>query len=163
MCASLAAHGDPTEELQWAVSMLRDVLAPAGRTRTGLHVCRGNWSRDERTPLRGGYAPLATWLDQVPVTQLVLEYATPRAGEVIPIGRKELGLGVVNPRSESVEAADEIVARVETALRVVPRDRVFLNPDCGFGTFAARPINDAATAERKLAAMVEAARRLRLS
>ncbi|HTO91665.1 MAG TPA: cobalamin-independent methionine synthase II family protein [Candidatus Sulfotelmatobacter sp.] len=161
MCASLAARGDPSDELRWAVEMLGEVLASAAGVRTGLHVCRGNWSRDERTLLRGRYAPLAPWLAQVPVTQLVLEYATPRAGEVISPGDKELGLGVVNPRSEDVEAPEQIVARVEAALQVVPRERVFLNPDCGFGTFSARPINDAETAERKLAAMVEAARRLR--
>jgi len=161
MCASLAARGDPTEELEWAVAMLGEVLAPAGGTRTGLHVCRGNWSRDERTLLRGGYAPLAPWFARIPVTQLVLEYATPRAGELLSPGEKELGLGVVNPRSDSVETPEQIVARVEAALRVAPRERVFLNPDCGFGTFSVRPINDAGTAERKLAAMTEAARRLR--
>jgi 5-methyltetrahydropteroyltriglutamate--homocysteine methyltransferase len=43
----------------------------------------------------------------------------------------------------------------------VPRERVFLNPDCGFATFSARPINEAEAAERKLTAMAEAARRLR--
>ena len=161
MCASLATRGDPTEELQWAVCMLRQVLEPAAAIRTGLHVCRGNWSRDESTLLRGGYAPLAPWFEQVPVTQLVLEYATPRAGEVLSPGAKELGLGVVNPRSESVETPEQIVARIEAALKVVPAERLFLNPDCGFGTFSARPINDAETAERKLSAMGEAARRLR--
>ena len=161
MCASLAARGDPSEELTWAVDMLGEVLALAGSTRTGLHVCRGNWSRDERTLLRGSYAPLSTWLDQVPVTQLVLEYATPRAGEVISTGSKELGLGVVNPRTDTVESVETIVQRVESACRVVPRERVFLNPDCGFGTFSARAVNSAEIAERKLAAMAEAARRLR--
>ncbi|HET9299186.1 MAG TPA: cobalamin-independent methionine synthase II family protein [Candidatus Polarisedimenticolaceae bacterium] len=161
MCASLAARGDPSEELRWALDMLHQVLGTAGSTRTGLHVCRGNWSRDERTLLRGSYAPLATWLAQAPVTQLVLEYATPRAGEVITTAGKELGLGVVNPRTEIVERVETIVQRVEAALRVVPRESVFLNPDCGFGTFSARAVNDADTAERKLAVMVEAARRLR--
>jgi 5-methyltetrahydropteroyltriglutamate--homocysteine methyltransferase len=43
----------------------------------------------------------------------------------------------------------------------VPRERLFLNPDCGFGTFSARAVNSAEVAERKLAAMAEAARRLR--
>jgi 5-methyltetrahydropteroyltriglutamate--homocysteine methyltransferase len=161
MCASLAERGDPTQELEWAVEMLREVLAPAGNVRTGLHVCRGNWSRDESTLLSGSYAPLAEWFERVPVTQLVLEYATPRAGELISPGGKELGLGVVNPRSEDVETPERIVARVESALRFVSREKLFLNPDCGFGTFSARPVNDAATAEKKLAAMVEAARRLR--
>jgi 5-methyltetrahydropteroyltriglutamate--homocysteine methyltransferase len=91
----------------------------------------------------------------------VLEYATPRAGDLIAPGGKELGLGVVNPRSDDVEDPSQIVARVREALRVVPAEKLFLNPDCGFGTFAARPINEAGVAEKKLAAMAEAARRLR--
>ncbi len=161
MCASLAARGDPAEELAWAVAMLARVLVAAGETRTGLHVCRGNWSRDERTLLSGGYAPLAPWFAHVPVTQLVLEYATPRAGDVLPTGGKELGLGVVNPRSDDVESPERIVARVRAAMAHVPAERIFLNPDCGFGTFAARPMNAPEVAERKLAAMAEAARRLR--
>jgi len=161
MCASLAARDDPADELRWAVEMLGRVVADAGDTRTGVHVCRGNWSRDERTLLRGGYAPLAPWFAQMPVTQLVLEYATPRAGAVIAPGDKELGLGVVNPRSDDVEDPAQIVARARETLRLVPAEKLFLNPDCGFGTFAARPINEAAVAERKLTVMAEAARRLR--
>ncbi len=161
MCAALAARADPREELEFAVALIARVLAAAGAARTGLHVCRGNWSRDERTLLSGTYAPLLPWLARVPVRQLVLEYATPRAGEVLPTDGKELGLGVVNPRSAEVESVDEIVARVERALVVVDAERLFLNPDCGFGTFAARPVNDAATALAKLRAMVAAARALR--
>lgn len=40
-------------------------------------------------------------------------------------------------------------------------DRVFLNPDCGFGTFADRPVADAAVAYRKLRALHAAATLLR--
>ena len=136
LMASLAARGDPAEELAFAASLLDRVLAAAGSTRTGLHVCRGNWSRDEATLLSGGYAPLAAWFEQRPVTQLVLEYATPRAGDLIAPGDKELGLGVVNPRTAEVEAAADVIERAEQALRWVPPHRLFLNPDCGFGTFA---------------------------
>jgi len=161
MCAAIAARGDPTEELAFALSLLERVTAGAGDARTGLHVCRGNWSRDERTLLRGSYAPLAAWFERAPVRQLVLEYATPRAGDVVGVGAKELGLGVVNPRSDEVESVEAIRRRVEEALRLVPAERIFLNPDCGFGTFAARPMNLPEVAERKLAAMTAAARALR--
>jgi 5-methyltetrahydropteroyltriglutamate--homocysteine methyltransferase len=74
---------------------------------------------------------------------------------------KELGLGVVNPRTDDVEAADAIVRSVERALAVVAAEKIFLNPDCGFGTFSRRPLSSADVATRKLAAIVEAARRLR--
>jgi 5-methyltetrahydropteroyltriglutamate--homocysteine methyltransferase len=126
-----------------------------------LHVCRGNWSRDESTLLSGSYAPLASWFGRVPVRQLVLEYATPRAGGVVPAGDKELGLGVVNPRSDAIETPAGICGRVQAAMRHVPAERIFLNPDCGFGTFAARPMNSPEVAALKLAAMAEAARMLR--
>ncbi len=76
-------------------------------------------------------------------------------------GDKELGLGVVNPRSDAIERPEEIERRVEEALRTVPAERIFLNPDCGFGTFAARPMNPPEVAARKLAAIAAAARGLR--
>ena len=161
MCASLAARRDPTEELEVAVSLLTRVLARAGAARTGLHVCRGNWSRDETRLLSGTYAPLAPWLERVPVTQLVLEYATPRAGRLVSPGEKELGLGVVNPRSDEIESVEQVVERARVALTEVEPRQLFLNPDCGFGTFASRPMNSHGTAKRKLEAMAAAARRLR--
>ncbi|HKQ57845.1 MAG TPA: cobalamin-independent methionine synthase II family protein [Candidatus Eisenbacteria bacterium] len=161
MCAALAARKDPQEELEFAVSMIGRVLEGAGEVRTGLHVCRGNWSRDESTLLSGTYAPLAPWFERMPVRQLVLEYATSRAGEVVSPGGKELGLGVVNPRSDEIEAPAQICERVRAAMRHVPAERLFLNPDCGFGTFAARPMNTPDVAARKLASMVAAARILR--
>jgi 5-methyltetrahydropteroyltriglutamate--homocysteine methyltransferase len=38
---------------------------------------------------------------------------------------------------------------------------VFLNPDCGFGTFSNRPMNTREIASAKVAAMTAAARDLR--
>ena len=68
---------------------------------------------------------------------------------------------MVNPRTAVVESPDEIVARAREALRYVPVDRLFLNPDCGFGTFAQRPLNTPEIATRKLAAISQAAATLR--
>jgi 5-methyltetrahydropteroyltriglutamate--homocysteine methyltransferase len=161
MCAALAARRDPVEELTFATALINRVVEGLGGVRVGVHVCRGNWSRDETTLLSGGYQALAGYLDRLQVRQLVLEYATDRAGGLLPFAGKELGLGVVNPRSDTVETVDEIVAAVEEALRIYPAERLFLNPDCGFGTFSNRPMNSAATAAAKLGAMAGAARQLR--
>jgi 5-methyltetrahydropteroyltriglutamate--homocysteine methyltransferase len=161
MCAALAARSDPAEELELAVTLINRVVDGIDSVRTGLHVCRGNWSTREETLLSGSYAPLAPYLARVHVKQLVLEYATPRAGRIVPVDGKELGLGVVNPRTPDVETPEHVAERVREALRHVPANTVFLNPDCGFGTFSARPMNTPEVAERKLASMVEAARRLR--
>lgn len=163
MCASLAASGDPTEELEWAVSLLNRVVAGVDRSKVtlGLHICRGNWSQDESILLRGSYHPLKPWLERMDVDQLVLEYATERAGDVMAFAGRSLGLGVVNPRHERVETPEEIVAQVERALQHYPADRIYLNPDCGFGTFSNSPVNSGEIAARKMQALVAAARLLR--
>jgi 5-methyltetrahydropteroyltriglutamate--homocysteine methyltransferase len=161
MCAALAARADPAEELELAVSLVNRVVEGVDGVRTGVHVCRGNWSRDETTLLRGGYHGLAPYLGRLNVTQLVLEYATERAGDLLAFERKELGLGVVNPRTDVVESSEQIGRAIEAALRLYRPERIFLNPDCGFGTFSARPMSSADVALAKLRAMAAAARALR--
>jgi len=161
MCAALAARKDPAAELEFAVELINRVVQGLDGVRTGVHICRGNWSQNEETLLRGSYQPLVPYLERLQVQQLVLEYATPRAGTLVAVAHKELGLGVVNPRTPEVESPEAIVARVREALRQLPAERLFLNPDCGFGTFASRPMNAPAIAQAKLAAVSEAAARLR--
>jgi 5-methyltetrahydropteroyltriglutamate--homocysteine methyltransferase len=157
MCAALAARKDPAEELELAVDLVNRVVRDFDHVRIGLHVCRGNWSRDESTLLRGGYGPLRAYFDRMQVRQLVLEYATERAGELVPVGDKELGLGVVNPRTDRVETTEEIRASIERALQSVPAGRLFLNPDCGFATFSRRPVSTSDFAAEKLRVLVETA------
>jgi 5-methyltetrahydropteroyltriglutamate--homocysteine methyltransferase len=161
MCATLAASKDPSEELEFAVSLMSRVMEGIDAERVGVHVCRGNWSRNEETLLRGSYSPLQPYLDRMPVKQLVLEYATERAGDALAFEGKELGLGVVNPRTERVESVQEIRSEVREAAKLYPPEHIWLNPDCGFGTFANRPMNREEIAQAKLKAMVEAARSLR--
>jgi 5-methyltetrahydropteroyltriglutamate--homocysteine methyltransferase len=161
MCASLADRGDPQEELEFAVGLINAVVAGLAGPIVGVHVCRGNWSRDEAILLRGDYAPLAPYLERLEVDQLVLEYATERAGDLRAFGGKSLGLGVVNPRTDAVETRAQIEVSVRRALALYAPDRLFLNPDCGFGTFSRSPMNSPAVAEAKLRAMVEAAEDLR--
>ena len=161
MCAALAARRDPTEELGFAVSLINEVVANMDDLRLGLHVCFGNWSRDESALLSGGYQSLRPYLDRLRITQLVLEYATDRAGALLAFDDKEIGLGVVNPRTQQVETPAQIRIAVEQALDLYPAERVFLNPDCGFGTFANRPMNTQEIASAKVAAMAAAARDLR--
>jgi len=164
MCAALAARNDPAEELEFAVDLINRVVTGLDGLRIGLHVCRGNWSQQEQTLLKGSYHPLAPYLARLNVQQLVLEFATPRAGELAAllgvreiVNEKELGLGVVNPRTPETEPVRAIVERVKEALQYLPPERIFLNPDCGFGTFSSRPMNSVKVAVRKLEALAQAA------
>ena len=165
MCAALASRNDPSEELEWAVTMMNQVAesieAHPQRPRLGMHVCRGNWSTREETLLVGNYAPLAPWFERINIDQLVLEYATPRAGDLMPFGDKELGLGAVNPRIAEIESPDLIARRIDEALVHWTPDRLFLNPDCGFATFSEREMNSEAIAAEKMRSLVQAASRYR--
>jgi 5-methyltetrahydropteroyltriglutamate--homocysteine methyltransferase len=99
------------------------------------------------------------------VDQFVLEYATDRAGPVEALkqlpARAQVGFGVVNPRTAEVEAPEAVAARAGGVARLLGPGRIFLNPDCGFGTFADRPVNDARTAAQKLRTLAVAAESLR--
>ena len=91
----------------------------------------------------------------------MLEYATERAGDLMPFGGKELGLGVVNPRTDTVESTAAIRAASRRRCASTRPSQIFLNPDCGFGTFSNRPMNTGEIAAAKVGAMVAAARELR--
>lgn len=167
MCAALASRKDPTEELTYARELVNQTVKGISGVKIGIHVCRGNWSRKEDVLLKGNYGPLLPYLTEMNVHQLVLEFATPRAGELKVFkeygDEKELGLGVVNPRSAEVESPSLIQKRVEEALKFFEPSKLYLNPDCGFGTFAERPVNDTRTAYAKLQAISKAAKGLRES
>ncbi|MDJ0624484.1 MAG: hypothetical protein QNJ17_16085 [Desulfocapsaceae bacterium] len=133
--------------------------------KTGVHICRGNWSKQEDVLLSGDYAKLLPALERMKIDQFVLEYATPRAGDIDIVGRalhdRELGLGVVNPRTDLVESLDFIVGKAEKALEYYRPDQLYLNTDCGFGCFASRSVNIEDVAYKKLCAIVESANQLR--
>jgi 5-methyltetrahydropteroyltriglutamate--homocysteine methyltransferase len=145
--------------------LLNDIIRGIDGIRIGIHVCRGNWSRSEEVLLEGDYTKLIPAFSSMNVGQYVLEYATPRAGELAVVGEalahKEIGLGVVNPRTAQVEPVEEIVARAEAAMEWFDPEKIFLNPDCGFGCFANRCVNDAHTATEKLRNIARAAQILR--
>ena len=165
MCAALPNRRDPTEELEMAVRLMNETMAGITGIKTGVHVCRGNWSRKEEVLLTGNYGPMLPYLVQMNIDQLVLECATPRAGEMEVFkeysNEKEIGLGVVNPRTDEIEPPEQIVARVKELLEYFDPEKIYLNPDCGFGTFAERNVNTHAIAIEKMRTITEAALMLR--
>jgi 5-methyltetrahydropteroyltriglutamate--homocysteine methyltransferase len=130
---------------------------------TAVHLCRRNKARGGWVG-EGGYDPIVPALRHLQVRQYVLEFTIPVAGDFAVLRRlpddRLIGLGCVDCRGEHVEPPEVIAARVERALRHVERERVWLNPDCGFapGSAAEIPIDEAYA---KLRSEVEAAGVLR--
>ncbi|HXX20722.1 MAG TPA: cobalamin-independent methionine synthase II family protein [Candidatus Acidoferrum sp.] len=165
MCAALAASSSPEGELERAVTLMNRVVEGIHGPILAVHVCRGNWSRNEDVLLSGPYDGLIPYLNRMKLDQFVLEYATSRAGKPKALAAlrpgAQIGYGVVNPRTSEIEPPEEIVSRVRELAEIISPDRIFLNPDCGFGTFAERPVADERTAYAKLCTLVSAARQLR--
>ena len=170
MCAALSEKKDPTEELKFATKLIKSVIdyAKEKEILVSLHVCRGNWSRDESILLTGPYTPLLPLFEQTLPNILTLEFSTPRAGEISSLFSSTLirdncilGLGVMNPRTDDIEPLEDILNRVEEVMQYIPKERIWLNPDCGFATFANRPVSTMDIIDKKLARLNEAKNTLR--
>jgi len=165
MCGALSAKADPVSELAFARDLVNAVTAGFPRERLAMHMCRGNWTPDESAALSGDYAPLVPTLAQMNVGTMLLELCTPRAGEMeilrsLPDDMR-IGVGVVNQKLSTIEPVEEIVAKGERAIQLFGAHRVHFCPDCGFATFADNPVSSEKVAEQKLAAIAQAAVRLR--
>jgi 5-methyltetrahydropteroyltriglutamate--homocysteine methyltransferase len=68
---------------------------------------------------------------------------------------KDISFGVVDVHSHRIEDAEAVRRRVEQALTILPKDRVWVDPDCGLKT---RTVDEAIA---KLRACVEAAKAFR--
>jgi 5-methyltetrahydropteroyltriglutamate--homocysteine methyltransferase len=161
MCGALSEKGSAEHELAFARELINEVVDGAPLERTAIHICRGNWTRDESAALSGDYRPLVPLLKAVKVGNYLLELCTPRAGEIealkeLPQDRR-IGVGVVNQKTEIVESVEEILAKAKKAANLFGADRIFLNPDCGFATFADNPVCSSRLAEAKLSALARAA------
>ncbi|MEK7271136.1 MAG: 5-methyltetrahydropteroyltriglutamate--homocysteine methyltransferase, partial [Planctomycetota bacterium] len=165
MCGALSAKKDPERELAFARDLLNATVQGLPAARTAIHVCRGNWTRDETAAMTGGYAPLLPFLRSLRVGTFFLEACTPRAGGMdilrgLPDDRR-IGIGVVNQKRERIETVEEVLAKANQAIDLFGRDRVLLNPDCGFATFSANPVASVQVAEGKLRAIAQASLILR--
>nr|WP_279577947.1 hypothetical protein [Paracoccus versutus] len=104
-------------------------------------------------------------LAQVRAGAYLLEAATPRAGDMGVLSAlpedARIGRGMVNQKLQTVEAVDEIAARIARAITLFGRERVLLHPDCGFATFADNPICCGDLACDKIATIGQAAARFR--
>ncbi|WP_455058781.1 cobalamin-independent methionine synthase II family protein [Parvimonas micra] len=170
MCAALSERKDPTEELKFATNLIKSVIdyIKEKDVLSSLHVCRGNWSKDESILLSGPYTPLVPLFEETSPDILALEFSTPRAGELDSLlssakikENSILALGVINPRTDIIESSQSIIEKTEEALKYLPKEKIWLNPDCGFATFSNRPVSTFEIIEKKLEQLLIAKNALR--
>jgi 5-methyltetrahydropteroyltriglutamate--homocysteine methyltransferase len=160
-----AGYDDPDRAAAFAVEMTNQVVDGVGGVKLAVHLCRraGARARGEAR-FQGGYEPILPHLNRLRVHHLTMEFTAPEAGDMAVFRDLredlEIGLGCVSTQPGQIDTVDEIVARVETAMRHLAAERITLNPDCGFapGSAARVGIDEV---YQKLKNQVAAARRLR--
>ncbi len=136
-------HEDPESESDLAVDLINGVLEGVDGIDTAIHLCRRNRGRAGWVG-EGGYDPIMRQLRKLAVRQYIMEFTIPVAGDFDVLRRlpddRLIGLGCVDVRAEQIDTPEQIVARVEQALDHVDKERLSLNPDCGFAPGSAAEI-----------------------
>ena len=144
------------EDLPWAIKAVNALVEGVSADVT-LHICYGN--RYGKPSFEGTYRYLFPKVLDANVQALSLEFAR-RGEEDLQLFKEfnapfQLGLGVIDVKSQEVESAALVADRIRRALEVVPAEKLVINPDCG----CVRLPRDVAF--NKLAAMVEGTRMVR--
>jgi 5-methyltetrahydropteroyltriglutamate--homocysteine methyltransferase len=144
------------EDFEWGVKAL-NLLVDGVEAKIAVHICYGN--RYGKPSWEGSYRYLLPGILDAHVQQVTLEFAR-RGGEDLELFRElpprfELGIGVIDVKTQAVETAHQVAERIRKALEVLPAERLFVLPDCGLLHLP----RDVAFA--KLAAMVEGTRLVR--
>ncbi|MGW5264484.1 5-methyltetrahydropteroyltriglutamate--homocysteine S-methyltransferase [Microbispora sp. NPDC004025] len=132
--------------LEWAVAAYRWATSGASeRTQIHTHLCYSDADQ------------ILAAIDGLDADVTSIESARSRGRLLGAVGdfSRGLGPGVYDIHSPRVPGADEVEGLLTEALRAVPAERLWVNPDCGLKTRSYEQV------EAALAGVVEAAARLR--
>jgi 5-methyltetrahydropteroyltriglutamate--homocysteine methyltransferase len=149
------------EEVDLSVEMVNQVVDGLEGIFISAHLCHGH-GNNEAIP--AGTELMRGAVQGMRVDRFAMEFNSGAGRSMqsladFPRG-KILGLGVVVPGDVEVESPEVVVQRARAALVHIDKERMVLNPDCGFATTAGSgELLD--RAYLKLRALCEGARRLR--
>ena len=134
------------EELDLAIEAM-GIVTEGIKAKTLTHICYGDFQRIYPKML------------EIPVDQIDLELSNSEFDlldffKKVPF-TKEIGLGVLDVHSHKTETKDEVKARIQKALKLIPMENIYVSPDCGLKT---REVEEA---KAKLRVMVEATKEVR--
>jgi 5-methyltetrahydropteroyltriglutamate--homocysteine methyltransferase len=153
----------PERMLNEGVEML-NALADAPGVTFGLHMCKGNNAGHWMS--KGGYEAISQQVFPrlAKYHVFLLEYDDARSGSFealrdIPRD-KTVVLGLVSTKSNTLESAEGLIARIEEAGKFFPREQLALSPQCGFASIiTGNPISDAVQ-QTKLRLVADIAHRI---
>jgi 5-methyltetrahydropteroyltriglutamate--homocysteine methyltransferase len=107
----------------------------------------------------GAFEHIYPGMLELPVDNFDLEMSNSDLGMLNPFGSvpftKDISFGVVDVHTHEMEDSETVKQRVQQALTILPKERIWVDPDCGLKT---RTVDEAI---EKLRACVEAAKAFR--
>lgn len=153
---------DIDHEIELAIKCVNEATAGIENVHLSVHMCHAHFNRQHGT--KGPYDTIIGALEQINVDRFAMELATPDSGGLEALkdfpDNKILGLGVIDHTNPHVETPQEVVERTERAMEFIPKERITLNPDCGFAPSSTNPM-DLDESYLKLKAMCDGADILR--
>ncbi|MEK7362773.1 MAG: methionine synthase [candidate division NC10 bacterium] len=105
------------------------------KAKLGFHVCFGN--RFGRSRFNRTYRPYFPGLLKARADQFVLEFTSRELSELDLWGQygdgRELGAGVIDVKGFHPETPEDVAERIRRVLKVSKPEKLYVNPDCGFG------------------------------
>ena len=124
---------DIDEEIALSVEGVNGVAIGSNKVPLSVHLCHAHFNRQHGSS--GPYDLINSAFSQMNVERFAIEFATPEAGGIGILKDfpedKILGLGVVDHTDTNIETAEDVVKRVEEAMKFVPVERLTLNPFTG--------------------------------
>ncbi|MEM3671053.1 MAG: methionine synthase [Thermoprotei archaeon] len=115
--------------------------------KTAVHVCYGD------------YSVMLPYLNEFNTSQFALEFANRRFADIKLFKNfgfsKELGFGVIDVHSRSVESPEQVQGAIELVLEYFEPEKIYINPDCGLKLLPRK------TAYQKLVSMVKGTQAVR--
>lgn len=130
----------PNEARDWGLKALERCFEGYENKATFIvHICRGYPDKPlEKKGIsykanQNYYRDILAWLSQSKLDAVSIEGTQGNLDlSILPaIGNKTVMLGVLDVGNNKVETVNELVARVQEALRYLSKDQLILAPDCG--------------------------------
>ncbi len=136
------------EELELAIEAM-GIVTKGLKSYTLTHICYGDFPKIYPKML------------DIPVNQIDLELSN-NEFDLLDLFKKapftsDIGLGVLDVHTHRVESKAEVKERIQKALKFIPKEKIYVSPDCGLKT---RGVEET---KEKLRVMMEATKEMRES
>ena len=115
----------------------RTVKGLRAKTEVWAHSCWGNPSQQRMFAQVQSYKPALETYNTVDADVITFESSSSGGIDLEAIGKtitaKKIAIGVIDHHVLQVETPDEVAAKIRTALKHIPPERLVISTDCGMG------------------------------